>query len=285
MSMAGVHGEFAYTMGDFQNIALLVKAGSGIDLPQSKATLVYSRLAKRVREHSLSTFKEYCDLVREDDNERHRMIAALTTNVTKFFREQHHFDHLLAKTVTPMAAGLRRGDKLRIWSSACSSGQEPYSIALTLLAAIPEAPKLDIRILATDLNPFMVDHGRRGAYEASELDTVPAALRAKWFSPVPDEAGMFQIASEARSLVSFRQLNLMERWPMSGKFHAIYCRNVAIYFDRDTQDRLWARLSELLLDNAYLYIGHSERVAAEQARRLRSDGITTYVRTGGVDNG
>jgi chemotaxis protein methyltransferase CheR len=252
-------------------------------LAESKATLVYSRLAKRLRALGIPSFSSYCDVVRDDADERSRMIAALTTNVTRFFREPHHFEHLRKVILEPLADAARRGNRVRLWSAACSTGQEPYSMALTVLSAIPEAAQLDVRILATDLNPHVVAHGKRGLYQKEELGDVPPNFRAKWFAPVPgDDRGALKIADEVRALVSFRELNLMGSWPFKGPFDAIFCRNVVIYFDRDTQNMIWQRLTRLLPDSGVLYIGHSERVSGPASGMLTADGITSYRKRGSV---
>jgi len=280
-----VTGEFAFSTADFRKIASLVKAEAGIDLPESKATLVYSRLAKRLRARGIATFAEYCDEVRSSDEERSAMVTALTTNVTRFFREAHHFEHLRTNIIEPLADKARRGGRIRLWSAACSSGQEPYSMALTVISAIPEAASLDIRILATDLNPNVVAHGKRGIYPKEELADVPSGMRAKWFAPVAgDGRGAMQIADDLRSLVSFRELNLMGSWPFAGPFDAIFCRNVVIYFDRETQATIWNRLARMLPDKGALYIGHSERISGPAAAVLATDGITSYRKTKSVQS-
>jgi chemotaxis protein methyltransferase CheR len=282
VSGALVTGEFAFSAANFREIADIAKSEAGIDLPQSKATLVYSRLAKRLRALGIATFSEYCATVREDDDERGSMIAALTTNVTRFFREPHHFEHLRTAIIEPLAESARRGNRVRLWSAACSTGQEPYSMALTVLSVIPNAASLDVRILATDLNPHVVAHGKNGHYQKEELHDVPPNLRAKWFEAVSDEnRGTTQkLTDEVQSLVSFRQLNLMGSWPFGGPFDAIFCRNVVIYFDRDTQSMIWNRLTRLLREQGALYIGHSERISGPAAALLSSDGITSYRKKG-----
>ncbi|MFT3732407.1 MAG: protein-glutamate O-methyltransferase CheR [Hyphomicrobium sp.] len=275
-------GEFAFTDANFREIARIAKDEAGIDLPHSKATLVYSRLAKRLRALGITTFADYCETIREDDEERNSMIAALTTNVTRFFREPHHFEHLRNEIIQPLAESARRGKRIRLWSAACSTGQEPYSMALTVLSVIPEAASLDIRILATDLNPHVVARGKEGCYQKEELKDIPSNLRSKWFVPVPSKgASAMQIADSVRSLVSFRELNLMGTWPFNGPFDAIFCRNVVIYFDRETQSTIWTRLARLLRDDGALYIGHSERVAGAANALLSTDGITSYRKKGG----
>lgn len=274
-----VDGEFAFTEADFRRIAALVHGEAGIHLPDAKATLVYSRLAKRLRALGMTSFRDYCALIAgsEGVDERQRMIAALTTNVTRFFREPHHFDHLRDNVLPPLLDAARRGGRVRIWSAACSSGQEPFSIAMTILAAAPEASNWDVRILATDIDPNMIRQGRSGVYAAHLLDDVPDAFRKRWTNPAPDGVAL---AEPLRRMVTFNELNLIGEWPMRGRFDAIFCRNVAIYFEDDTQARLWSRFAPLLTPTGALYIGHSERVQGPAADLFRPDGVTTYRRTG-----
>ena len=269
------HGEFMMSARDFASIAAMMMAETGISLNEGKANLVYSRLAKRLRVLGLRGFSQYCALVQSPEGAaaRQEMVAALTTNVTRFFREPHHFEHLKHKILPPALARAKQGGRVRFWSSACSSGQEPYSIALTLLSLMPEAFKYDIKILATDIDPNMLAAGQAGFYEESLLEVVPAALRNRWFAPA---SGGFQVTPELRALVSFRRLNLIGHWPMQGDFQAIFCRNVVIYFENDTQEKIWSRMLPLLDAQGALYIGHSERVSGPAEHELRSDGITIY---------
>jgi chemotaxis protein methyltransferase CheR len=275
-------GEFAFSDANFREIAHIAKAEAGIDLHSSKATLVYSRLAKRLRALGIKTFSDYCATVRENDNERNSMIAALTTNVTRFFREPHHFEHLRNEIISPLAESARKGRRIRLWSAACSTGQEPYSMALTVLSVLPEAASLDVRILATDLNPHVVAHGRNGCYQKEELQDVPANLRVRWFQPIAGDnrGATLKVTDDARALVSFRELNLMGSWPFGGPFDAIFCRNVVIYFDRETQGTIWSRLTRLLGAQGALYIGHSERISGPANALLSPDGITSYRKKG-----
>jgi chemotaxis protein methyltransferase CheR len=276
-----VTGEFDFSVADFRAIAEIAKAEAGIDLPESKATLVYSRLAKRLRTLGLGTFAEYCETVRENDVERGSMIAALTTNVTRFFREPHHFDHLRKSILEPLTDHVRKGGRVRLWSAACSTGQEPYSMALTVLSVFPDAAERDVKILATDLNPHVVAHGKQGQYRKEELTEIPQDMRAKWLEPVPGDPEAMRVCDTARALVSFRELNLMGSWPFKGPFDAIFCRNVVIYFDRDTQGMIWRRLSNLMAEKGALYIGHSERVSGPATNLLQADGITSYRKKAG----
>lgn len=270
-----VEGEFLFTADDFRTIAATLHAAAGIALPDSKATLVYSRLAKRLRALGLESFRDYCALVAgaEGLDERQKMIVALTTNVTRFFREPHHFEHLKTEVLPPLLAEARRGGSVRIWSAGCSNGQEPYSIALTILSLMPEAADHDVRILATDIDTQMLAEGRAGVYGGSAMEAVPNELRTRWF----DRRGDEWTAGEAlRRLVTFNELNLMGEWPMRRQFQAIFCRNVVIYFEEETQARVFSRFVPLMAPDARLYIGHSERVCGEAANRLATDGVTTY---------
>jgi chemotaxis protein methyltransferase CheR len=269
-----VSGEFAFTDADFKAIAKLLYNLAGIALPDSKATLVYSRLAKRLRALGLRSFGEYCDLVESADGEDERlmMLAALTTNVTRFFREPHHFDHLQAQVIEPLAAAVRAGRRLRIWSAGCSTGQEPYSIALTILKVIPEAPRLDVKILATDIDPNVIRTARAAAYPQDLVDEIPQALRGAWMER---SDGGWTMSAAVRAMVTANELNLMKDWPMRGKFDAIFCRNVVIYFDEPTQARMWSRFVPCLSAGGRLYVGHSER-AAYPGSPLETDGLTTY---------
>jgi len=277
-AQAMVEGEFVFTEGDFRKIAAMVHGDAGIALHETKATLVYSRLAKRLRALGLANFQDYCALVAGADgvDERQRMLAALTTNVTRFFREPHHFDHLRDKVLPPLLAAARAGRKVRLWSAACSSGQEPYSIAMTILSAAPDAASLDIKILATDIDPNMVADARNGVYAEGLMPGVSDEHRRRWTAPVAGRPGFVRMSDQARALITFNELNLIGDWPMKAQFAAIFCRNVAIYFDDDTQARLWSRFAPLLPVGGVLYIGHSERVAGPAADHFAPDGITTY---------
>jgi chemotaxis protein methyltransferase CheR len=265
---------------DFRQIAQLVHAGAGIALTDNKVNLVYSRLAKRLRAVGLRNFRDYCALVTSSDgvDERQAMIAALTTNVTRFFRESHHFDHLRSQLL-PKLAGRER---VRLWSAGCSSGEEPYSIAMTVLDVFPEAAARDILILATDIDPAVLAHAERGIYRSNQLEDIPAQARRNRVDTVRTGAELsFRVADSVREIVRFRELNLLGAWPMAGKFDAIFCRNVMIYFDEPTQHNLCERFAGSLNDEGVLYIGHSERVGHGLAFDLA--GQTTYrVRRGGA---
>lgn len=276
-----VEGEFAFTAEDFRHIAQTLHSHAGIALNEGKAALVYSRLAKRLRALGLRSFRDYCALIDgvEGVDERQAMMAALTTNVTRFYREPHHFTDLRDRVLPPLVERARAGGRVRLWSAACSNGQEPYSIALTLLSVLPEAADLDVRILATDIDPNMVAQGREGLYAEEALEPAPETLWRRYFERA--DAGRWRAGAALRRLVAFRELNLIGDWPMKGRFDAIFCRNVVIYFDDATQERVWSRFTPCMTPGATLYIGHSERVTGPAAAQLRADGLTTY-RLGGA---
>jgi chemotaxis protein methyltransferase CheR len=264
---------------DFNQIAAMLHADTGIHLPESKTSLVYSRLSKRLRALGLDSFREYCKLIAtsEGADERQQMIAALTTNVTRFFREPHHFEHLKEVVLPPLIAAARRSQPIRIWSAGCSSGPEPYSIALTMLSLMPDAPRFDVKVLATDIDPNVLAAGRAGIYDDEALTPIPAALRQRWFTPTEGRGSKTYGANdELRGLVAFRELNLIGTWPMRGRFQAIFCRNVVIYFDLETQSKIWSRYLPLIAPGGYLYIGHSERLTGPAASAFASEGVTTY---------
>ena len=274
-----VPGEFLLTSDDFQQIAAMLHADAGIYLPESKATLVYSRLAKRVRALGLENFRDYCALVGSSDGigERQRMLAALTTNVTHFFREPHHFEHLKRQVLPPLLDAASRGARIRIWSAGCSSGQEPFSIALTIISLMPNAASHDVKVLATDIDPYVVERGRQATYSDAALAGVPVDLRNRHFVHTRGNGENVWAATDGlRKLVAFRELNLNGPWPMKGPFQAIFCRNVVIYFDERTQQNIWSRFAPLLTPGGWLYVGHSERVSGPAASMFSSDGITTY---------
>jgi chemotaxis protein methyltransferase CheR len=272
-----VEGEFTFTNDDFVSIARMLYDDAGIALQESKASLVYSRLAKRLRALGLESFRDYCRFVAGTDGvgERQNMLAALTTNVTRYFREPHHFEHLKSNVLPDLMTRARARGRVRFWSAGCSTGQEPYSIALTILGLMPDAADYDIRILATDIDPNVIQTGRAAVYSDEAVQPVPVALRDRWMVRVKDgDRNAWGAGDEMRRMVSFRELNLMGHWPMKGTFDAIFCRNVVIYFDEPTQARIWTRFAPLLNPGGRLYVGHSERVT--EMKRFETDGLTTY---------
>lgn len=275
--------EIPFTDSDFARIAAFAHREFGLHLVASKKDLVYSRLLRRLRQSGCPDFATYCATLEQDgaEEERRALITALTTNVTHFFREEHHFRLLADLQLRPAAEALRAGRRLRLWSAGCSAGQEPYSMAMTVLQHLPDAARLNIRILATDIDPAILARARGAEYPAEELRSIPEGARRVLTGP-GDHAGprpdTFRIPARIGSLIRFAELNLMREWPLRGPFDAIFCRNVAIYFDKPTQARLWKRLADLLAPGGLLCIGHSERLEGPATEMLTSVGITAYRR-------
>ena len=252
--------EFIFSEQDFQALRKLVKDHTGINLTEQKRELVYGRLARRLRALNLKSFRDYRNLVGGDGGrELVNLCNAITTNLTAFFREPHHFEYLRTHVLAPLLAKPPASRRVRIWSAGCSTGEEPYSIAMTVIEAIPELARWDLRILATDLDSDVLERGRRGRYTAERLRALDAARRDRFFVPVQDgKQACYEIRPEVARLVSFKQLNLMHPFPMKGPFEAIFCRNTVIYFDKDTQRELFARLIPLQRPGDMLFLGHSE---------------------------
>jgi chemotaxis protein methyltransferase CheR len=272
--------EFGFTRHDFQKIVDILYADAGIVLSDTKAPLVYSRLVKRLRVLGLGSFARYRVLVESDAGagERQQMISALTTNVTSFFREPHHFEHLKTQVMPALIGPVRQGARLRIWSAGCSTGEEPYSIALSVLEVMPDAARLDVRVLATDINPIVLAAGEAGQYDERSLAPVNRRLLADWFVSArrADGRRTLAVGADLRALVAFRHLNLQSSWPMTSHYQAVFCRNVLIYFDETGQADVQRRISSLLAPAGALYIGASERIKC--AGDLRIDGVTVYRR-------
>lgn len=251
--------EFQFTDDDFKTLRDLVHEYTGIVLSDHKRNMVYSRLARRLRALSMKSFRDYCALLKQggQEEEMTNLINAITTNLTAFFREAHHFEHLEKEVLAPrLTAGPK---KLRIWSSACSAGQEPYSIAMSVRRAIPNPAGWDMRILATDIDHNMLNKGATGIYDEKEWEKIPSDCRDSYCTLEKGPQGAQVVMKPAlRQMIRFNHLNLLHPWPMKGPFDAIFCRNVVIYFDKDTQRTLFARMAELLRPGGWLYIGHSE---------------------------
>lgn len=264
------------TRKDLAAIADMIYADAGIFLNESKASLVYSRLSKRLRKIGLKSFQDYCELVSSERgaNERREMLSQLTTNFTKFYREQHHFDHLADDVLPELIKRAKSGGRVRIWSSACSLGHEPYSIAMTVLSKFPDAKQYDFRILASDIDPKVVKSASEGIYTSDAIAPVPVEMKREYFQTL--ERGQFQVAQKVKDLISFRELNLIGSWPFKGKFDVIFCRNVVIYFDDETQSRIWQRYADVIMRDGLLYIGHSERLSGPAKPKFENVGVTAF---------
>lgn len=252
--------EFTFTHEDFEELRTLVRRVTGISLSDGKRELVYGRLSRRLRALGLASFSDYRQLLAaENSQEIVEFCNALTTNLTSFFREAHHFEFLREQLLAPRRADPRGSRRVRIWSSACSTGEEPYSIAMTVCEAIPEWRKWDIRILATDVDSAVLERARAGVYGADRVQGVGARRLATHFTEQPHAARtLYRISADVAALITFKALNLMHAFPMRGPLDVIFCRNVVIYFDKETQRELFARMACLQRAGDLLFLGHSE---------------------------
>lgn len=274
-------GPAAISDSEFRFLRDFVYENLGISLNEQKRQLVQGRLARRLRTLGLPSYGAYCDLLRTDPNaELGELASAISTNVTSFFREPHHYE-LLEKQLLPQWLEHRRrgGDRLRIWSAGCSSGEEPYAIAMVLAEALEKTGNtvVDAKILATDLSPQVLEIARNGVYPLDKLSGISEERRRRWLLRGSGEyEGYACMHPRLRELVTVQPLNLLHDWPMRGPFDVIFCRNVVIYFEDDTQSKLWSRFVPQLAPGGRLYIGHSERLSGPAARLFDSEAITTY---------
>jgi len=252
--------EYAFTPADFNRLRDMIDSHAGISLSDSKRDLVYGRLSRRLRTLGLTRFSDYCGVLESGDrDELEHFVNALTTNLTSFFREKHHFDHLRDETSQLLRDRLKSGNPVRIWSAGCSTGEEPYSIAMTLAESIPGIENHDLRILATDLDTNVVAHAANGVYSESRIEGLSGKDRDRWFEKgTGRHQGYVRASTTLRKLIAFRPLNLMEKWPMTGMFDIVFCRNVVIYFEKSTQRVLFDRFANVMRPDSTLFIGHSE---------------------------
>ena len=271
---AQAHGEAAFQLNDreFGRARQMIDDYAGIKLSPQKRNMVYNRLLRRVRAHAVTSFGAYLDLVQADTSaERQAFVNALTTNLTAFFRESHHFD-LLALRAAERAR--KAHQPLRVWSSACSTGEEAWSIAMVLREAGCAG---DIR--ASDIDSEVLRTASTGVYRAERVaDLEPARLKKHFLRGTGANEGMVCIRPELRAMTRFFQLNLQSpAWPQQERYDVIFCRNVVIYFDREDQKRLAARFADMLAPGGLLVVGHSESFPAGHAA-FRSCGRTAYER-------
>lgn len=268
--------EFEFTEEDFKRVSTLIYEHAGISLKASKQNMVYSRLTRRLRVNGVSSFKEY--LARLENNnpaEWEAFVNALTTNLTSFFREPHHFP-ILAEHIAKHQAKHRGTDTLALWCSAASTGEEPYSMAMTVVEAYGSfsAP---ITIIASDLDTHVLAKAEAGIYPAEDIEKLPADRVKRFFLRGEGaQAGFVRVKPELRAMIKFCQINLLGNdWPVRGPLDAIFCRNVMIYFDKETQLRILEKFVPLLKANGLLFAGHSESFT-HAGHLLKLRGKTVY---------
>lgn len=250
--------EYSITTEEFQRFRTLIYDESGISLGEQKKPLLASRLSKRLRDLDLSTFSEYYAKVAEDQTREEftRLLDLISTNKTDFFREPKHFDFLRDRII-PDLEPIKR---IRIWSSACSTGEEPYTIAMTLFENLQNPTAWDCKILASDLSTRVLAKASSGLYDEDRFRGVPSEVVKRHFlRGRGDQQGVFKVKPHLSDVITFRRLNLMDdHFPIKHPLDLIFCRNVMIYFDRPTQERLVNKFHDYLIPGGYLFIGHSE---------------------------
>ncbi len=265
--------EFKFTQQDFERVRKLVYDYAGIALNDSKHDMVYGRLAKRLRAHNMTTFNDYLALLEKgNEAEWEAFINSLTTNLTSFFREAHHFPVLAEHLKANKHVGVQT-----IWCSASSTGEEPYTLALTAIEAL-DSMRPPVKIIATDLDTSVLRTAQAGIYSPDKVDKLTPAQLQKYFNRLPD--GQFEVKQEIKELITFRRVNLIDPvWPLRGPIDAIFCRNVMIYFDRATQLKILERYAPLMRPNGLLFVGHSENLYhAAHVFRLRGKTVYELVR-------
>jgi len=272
--------EFKFTHKDFNHLCALVDKHTGIQLAEGKEDMLYGRLSRRLRKIGLKSFRDYIELLEQgdDSDEFGEFINAVTTNLTSFFRESHHFDYLKQTLLPALMQSNRSSRRIRIWSAGSSTGEEPYSIAMTVAETMP--PGWDVKILATDLDTDVLAHGERGVYDDSRVEGLDPAVVKRWFVKNRAQPGKVRVKPELQELIYFRQLNLLQPWPMKGPVDIIFCRNVIIYFDLPTKQQLMNRYADMLPDGGHLFLGHSEAMN-NMSNRFSLCGKSVYIKLGG----
>ncbi len=272
----GGDGLLTLSRDEFSEIAMLVQRECGIHLTSSKIGLIVSRLQRRIVVLGLDSFTDYISLLKSKSGaqEIEEMISKITTNVTSFNRESHHFDHFRQNVLPGLINSARDGNPVRLWSAGCSDGREPYTLACAIFDAFPEVRKYDFRILASDIDKYSLAKAKSGEYSTDMAASLPSGYAENWFKKVGDN---LKIKEEVGGIIQFNWLNLMSPWPMKKKFDVIFCRNVLIYFSAEDQVRVLDKFSQNLKPNCHLYLGHSERVDEAKTTVLRQVGVTTYV--------
>ncbi|MBA6337111.1 MULTISPECIES: protein-glutamate O-methyltransferase CheR [unclassified Colwellia] len=270
---------FQLSGDNFDYLCQFVYDTAGIVLNASKKEMVYRRLTRIIRERKLPSFTAYCNLLKADtEKEQDYFINAITTNLTSFFREQHHFDYMTQDELPKLLGNRLSHDKrLRIWSSASSTGEEPYSIAITVLEAMKsQLSQWDVKILATDIDSNVLAVAKEGTYDERRIEDVPRKFKEKYFTKgIGINESKVKVGKQLQALITFKKLNLLHEWPMKGPFDIIFCRNVIIYFDKKTQQELFARYYEMLAPGGLLILGHSENLGQYQ-QHFESVGRTIF---------
>lgn len=254
------NSEFEFTDKHFKWFVKLIFEKTGISIADKKRDLIYGRLGRRLRKLKLDNFDQYCKLLSEDpEDEMVNFINSITTNLTSFYREAHHFEYLSDTVLKYLLEARKTEKRIRIWSAGCSTGEEPYTIAMTLYESIPNITDWDVKILATDIDTNVLAKASAGVYQKDKITGVSDKRFKKWFLKSGVEGSSdVKVSPKLKELITFKQLNLMENWPMKGQFDVLFCRNVVIYFNKDSQRVLFDRFANILKEDSYMFLGHSE---------------------------
>ncbi|MFK7876358.1 MAG: protein-glutamate O-methyltransferase CheR [Paracoccaceae bacterium] len=269
--MADIGGTLAER--EFSKIAQIAYSEAGLVLEPAKRMIVQSRVRRRLSVLGMTNFETYCEFLNSASasSEIPDLITCLTTNVSSFFREAHHFDHLCNQIAPKLLAKMDANQPVRIWSAGCSNGQEPYSIKMALLDVDNRFEDPSCKILATDIDENVLKYAKTGQYTEEQLQGVEDRVRSKYFQKLNDLS--YSVTANVRKNIVFNRLNLISEWPMRQKIDVIFCRNVMIYFDQVVQDSLAEKFSNALSDDGTIFVGHSERF---KHNVLVPDGNTTY---------
>jgi chemotaxis protein methyltransferase CheR len=262
--MAGMRMETSISEELFHSFSKLIYSECGINLREGKKSLLQARLNKRLRAVRMHTYREYYDYLTSvaGSNEMFHFLDSISTNLTYFFRESQHFDFLSGIGLRQLLErkAIERSNRIRFWSAGCSTGEEPYSLAMCVLEELDTPGHWDFRILATDISTRVLEQGARGLYPRDRIEKVPPSFRSRYFrkSRSSTEQNSWEVHPYLKEIVTFRRLNLQDSYPFTGQFDCIFCRNVMIYFDKKTQEKLVNRMSEYLNPGGYFFVGHSE---------------------------
>ncbi|MFT5161670.1 MAG: chemotaxis protein methyltransferase CheR [Alteromonadaceae bacterium] len=271
--------EFLMTSEDFNYIRDTVYDTCGIVLGEHKKEMVYSRIARRIRALHLTNCASYIGyLIEHSEEEFSNFINAITTNLTSFFRENHHFAFLTDTIIAELKEIHQKDRRIRIWSAGCSTGEEPYSIAMTIAEHF-KRPAWDLKILASDLDSNVLASAQKGVYRSETVTGLNPDCTERWFSHDGNNEKC-KVNANLQTYIQFKRLNLLAKWPMKGPFDVIFCRNVVIYFDQATKDTLFKRYAQMLRKGGYLILGHSESMNLKQQTQFKSLGKTIYQNIG-----
>lgn len=283
MAATAKRKEYPLNDGQFNELRHFVKKITGISLSDAKKEMIYRRISPRLDSLGMKSFSQYCKLLASENTDELEIFSnAVTTNLTSFYREKHHFEYL-EKTVIPEILQRKKNEKkIRVWSAGCSTGEEPYSIAMSLKKVLPAEECWDVKILASDLDTGVLSKAARGVYEERRIAGLDNATLDRWFIKKEDNNKTYvKVRPEIQKNIRFRPLNLMHSWPFKNKFDIIFCRNVMIYFDQNTQENLLNRFASHHSHGGVLFIGHSEMMHGNEGN-YQLIGKTIYKRKGQI---